>query len=352
MTDNVGQESEKLRFSWQELPAITAGLPGTGGETRVEIEDFAVTEVPSYLPSGCGPHAYALVEKRGLTTRDLVSALRREGVPERDVGVAGLKDKYAVTRQWLSVPDEFAAHLKALDGLDGVRVLEISSHKNKLRMGHLQGNSFEVRVRHPVADWLPHAEAVIARLKSFGLPSYFGPQRFGRFNSNAIDGLRLLRGETVTGDRRMRRYLLNALQSQLFNRLLKRRIELGAFAHVLSGDMAQKHDTGGVFRVEEVDKESVRAERLEISATLPLYGKNVQVSDGDAGKLDRETLEYFAISAEDFDLIPGSRRISRVRLDDVLLEAADDGYIVRFTLPKGAFATCLLRELTKAEDNI
>ena len=141
-------------------------------------------------------------------------------------------------------------------------------------------------------------------------------------------------------------------QSQLFNRLLKRRIELGAFAHVLSGDMAQKHDTGGVFRVEEADKESVRAERLEISATLPLYGKNVLVSDGDAGELERETLEYFAISAEDFNLIPGSRRISRVRLDDVLLEAADDGYIVRFTLPKGAFATCLLRELTKVEDDI
>ena len=81
------------------------------------FEDFRVEEEPLYLPEGTGSHAYALVEKRGLTTRDLVLALLREGLKEREIGVAGLKDKYAVTRQWLSVPNRHAAAFEALEGL-------------------------------------------------------------------------------------------------------------------------------------------------------------------------------------------------------------------------------------------
>ena len=97
---------EKYRFGWAELPAISVGLPGTGGESRRELEDFRVVEMPSYLPSGEGRHAYALVEKRGLATLDIVKALQDRGVPERVVGFAGRKDKHAVTVQWFSVSEQ------------------------------------------------------------------------------------------------------------------------------------------------------------------------------------------------------------------------------------------------------
>jgi len=86
-------------------PFVTAGLPGSGGTLKASPEDFRVDELPAYLPSGAGPHLYLLVEKRGRTTRDVLRELAgRLGVAERDAGCAGLKDREAVTTQWLSFP--------------------------------------------------------------------------------------------------------------------------------------------------------------------------------------------------------------------------------------------------------
>ena len=164
---------EKLRFDWRYLPAATADLPGTGGRLRYEMEDFVVTEIPSYLPSGAGDHAYVYVEKRGLATMDLVRHLQRQGVPERDVGFAGQKDKYAVARQWLSVHEEYSAQLESLADVAGVEVLELSRHRNKLGLGHLRGNAFELRVRGPVPDWSARADAIAAeRSQRAGAPRY------------------------------------------------------------------------------------------------------------------------------------------------------------------------------------
>ena len=136
-------DDERLRFSWGDLPAASAHLPGTGGVLRTRLEDFEVEEIPSYLPSGAGTHAYAFVEKRGLTTRDVVDATVGAGVPRGSVGFAGQKDKYAVARQWISVPAEHEAALKSLDDVEGVRVLETSKHRNKLGFGTSQGESFQ-----------------------------------------------------------------------------------------------------------------------------------------------------------------------------------------------------------------
>ena len=192
-----------FRFRWSELPPLSADLPGSGGRIRVSPEDFNVEELPLYPPEGSGSHAYAFVEKRELTTRDLVLALLRQGLEEQEVGVAGLKDKHAVTRQWLSVPNRHAAALEALAEMEGVTVLERSRHRNKLGMGHLRGNRFTLRVRegNPAG-----AAAVLALLETRGVPNYFGPQRFGRFGTNAVDGLKLIRGEHVPGGGRLKRF--------------------------------------------------------------------------------------------------------------------------------------------------
>ena len=111
MTDRTF-DLEKFRFDWNVLPAISSDIVGTGGRTRVCLEDFVVSEISRFLPSGAGEFAFAYVEKRGLNTHDLVAALRERGVRYNDVGIAGLKDKRAVTRQWLSVPSE---HVRALE---------------------------------------------------------------------------------------------------------------------------------------------------------------------------------------------------------------------------------------------
>ena len=206
-------DDERLRFSWDVLPAASAELPGTGGNLREDIADFVVEEIPSYLPSGAGTHAYAFIEKRELTTMDVVSALAEAGVPRRAVGFAGQKDKYAVARQWISVPAEYATAFESMGDVEGLTVLETSLHRNKLGLGHLRGNRFSVRVRNPRDDWQTVAEDVLAHLRGVGVPNYFGPQRFGSFNTNIIDGLRLIRGEKMRVDRRMQRFYQSALQS-------------------------------------------------------------------------------------------------------------------------------------------
>ncbi len=346
-------DPDLLRFAWGALPTATDELPGSGGSIRGRPEDFRVEEVPAYLPQGSGSHLYLKVEKRGLTTRDLVLALTGEGLAENAIGVAGLKDKTAVTVQWLSLPRRAEAAAAALEALPGVRVLERSYHRNKLGIGHLRGNRFEVTVRDLPAGGpelaLQRARAVLEALAERGVPNYFGPQRFGRFGNNAVDGLRVLRGERVPGGHRLQRFFVSALQSLLFNDLLAERLRRGLFQRVVTGDWARKHDTGGVFEVEDAARESERAARLEISATLPLYGRRVRRSQGEAGALEAEVLERYGLRWSAFGARRGDRRPSRVVLQDVGLEARDEALTVRFLLPKGSYATVVLRELTKVD---
>ena len=240
MDQKVSEDLADLRFNWSHLPPISSHLPATFGKIRTRLEDFIVTEVPRYLPQGHGAHAYAFIEKRGLTTHDLVSHLRSQGVSMKNVGVAGLKDKYAVTRQWISVLQHSEQALETLDTLGGVRIMEMSRHHNKLGVGHLIANRFEITVRCPANDWQTRATAKLSYLKKHGLPNYFGPQRFGHFNSNVIDAMRLLRGEKVPGGRSLHTLFLNSLQSHLFNWMLKLRIESGLYQRVLNGDWAKK----------------------------------------------------------------------------------------------------------------
>ena len=345
MTD---EQRDALTFRWADFPPLSNHLPGTGGKLRGKLEDFQVEELPLYVPQGSGSHAYARVEKRGLTTRDLILALLAEGLQEKEIGVAGLKDKYAVTNQWLSVPQRHAAALKALDKLEGARVLETSRHKNKLGIGHLKGNRFKLRVRETEPGAVQKAKVILEYLKKLGVPNYFGPQRFGRFGTNAVDGYKLIQGEKVPGGHRLKRFFVSALQSLVFNRLLAKRIELGLFDDVVLGDWAKKVDTGGVFKV-EAEVESERAKRFEISATLPLYGKKVRVSEMRAGELEIQALDYYNLRWTNFTGRRGDRRLSRLSLGEVDLQPKDNGYSISFDLQKGAFATSILREIMKTE---
>jgi tRNA pseudouridine13 synthase len=335
----------KLTFRWADFAPVTSSLPGTGGVLRTLPEDFRVEELPLYLPQGYGSHAYALVEKRNLTTRDLVLALTREGLKEKEIGVAGLKDKVALTRQWLSVPNKHAAALTALEKLDGVRIVEVSRHQNRLGMGHLKGNRFTVRVRQTESDAVAKAGLILEVLQRVGVPNYFGPQRFGIGGKNAVDGYRLVHHEAVPGGYHLKGFFISSLQSLVVNHLLARRIERNIFDSVILGDWAKKHDTGGVFKV-ETESEAERAKRFEISATLPLFGKKVKLSEGEAGEVEQEVLKYLELTWVKFASRRGDRRYSRLPLETTL-QATDDGYIVQFELLRGAFATSLLRELLK-----
>jgi tRNA pseudouridine13 synthase len=337
------------------LPFVTGELPGSGGALRASPEDFRVDEVPAYLPSGAGPHLYVRIEKRGRTTRDALRALARAlGVPERDAGYAGLKDRDAVTTQWLSFPVAKDPDPRALEA-PGLAVLEVSRHANKLRAGHVRANRFAVAVRGGAIE---PARACAVALAERGLPNFFGPQRFGTDGGNAAVGRALLKDEPTpearraARDRFLRRLSISAWQSSLFNRWLAERLADGLFATALQGDVLKKLDTGGLFTCEDPAVDGPRVARFEVSPAGPMFGHKLRAAEGEAGAREARLLEAEGVGPADLlrggGEAEGTRRAARLRVE-LALEPLPDGYLARFELPKGSYATVVMRELMKVE---
>ena len=341
-----------LIFSWNDFPTATADLPGTGGRIRTVQDDFEVTEEGAYPLSGSGEHVYLWLEKRGNTTKFVVDELVKQlGMKFSDVGVAGLKDRHAVTRQWISLPRKYEAKLEGF-ALEGVRILNVTAHGNKLGIGHLRGNRFRIRVRGADPGGVARAELILQRLRGLGVPNYFGPQRFGNTGGNAVRGAELVRDGRMRGPESIpiKRFLIAALQSLLFNHILRLRLERGVYDGVLRGDVAKKHETGGIFVVEDALTESPRAAALEISATAPLYGRKVTpVAQYDGRALEDEVLTLAGLTWDGFKDRHGDRRMTRIVMGEASFEATDDGYWLEFSLPKGCFATSVLREVMKVD---
>ncbi len=339
------------------LPFVTAGLPGSGGVLKTSPEDFRVDEIPAYAPCGEGAHLWLQVEKRGRTTRDVVRELARLlGVAERDAGVAGLKDRHAVTVQWLSFPVAPAARApdpSALAG-NGWRVVAASRHGNKLRTGHSRGNRFAIVVRggDPAL-----ARAAADALAVRGLPNFFGAQRFGADGTNADLGRAILSGSDdpavrrASRDRFLRRLALSAWQSLLFNRWLAERMADGLFARALPGDAMKKLDSGGTFTCEDPAADQPRVDRFEISPAGPMFGHALAPLRGEAGEREARILAAEGLGAADLARgggeAEGTRRAARIPVT-VALEDVEGGYRASFELPRGSYATVVMGELTKS----
>lgn len=344
------------------LPFISGDLAGVGGSLRASTDHFIVEEIPLYEPSGEGQHLYVNITKEGMTSRDVEMSLARVfGVANRDVGSAGMKDKHARTTQTFSllvshVDEAFvqAAPARIAEKLP-VTVNWARLHKNKLKRGHLLGNRFTITISDLAVtpqEAVARAQAIIALLKERGLPNFYGPQRLGREGSNVQRGAELLRNKQHVPDRWLRNLLLASVQSYLCNRYLTRRILDGNYDRLLLGDIAKKVDTGGLFEVTDVEVENPRYTAQEISFTAPMYGPDMWAATGPSGALEAEVLTASGFSIEQMAKarLTGTRRMGRLRLTDLAVEANEEGLVVRFSLPKGAFATTLLRELMKNDD--
>ncbi|WP_447973665.1 tRNA pseudouridine(13) synthase TruD [Nitrospira sp. Kam-Ns4a] len=344
-------------LSTEVLPHLTREIPGIGGVIRAQPEDFQVEECPLYLPCGEGEHLYLRITKRGLSTPDLVKRLSSTfGVKMMGIGVAGLKDARAVATQMVSVqglsPDA-AGRLKPDAQILAVQVL--GRHRNRLRTGHHAGNRFRLIVRD-VAPWAPTSvPRILETLATRGVPNFFGPQRQGR------GGLNYKRGAELLGDaarrarmpRSKRLWYLHAYQSLLFNRVLARRLD--RLDRVLAGDWAIKHANGACFPVEDAEREQPRAAAFEISPTGPLFGSRAPWATGEPGAIELAVAREFGATPDSLRRAAaacgfrGERRALRVPLRD--LDWSLDGSVLTlsFTLPPGAYATNVLRELMKTD---
>lgn len=332
-------------------PLLTADLPGIAGRLKVQPEDFEVEEVPAYVPSGAGEHLYLWVEKRGLGAEYFVRQIaRRLGIGSDDVGTAGLKDRHAVTRQWVSVPGSCEARLGQLDG-DGIRVLSVSRHTNKLKTGHLHGNRFRILLRDVDPSAGERLPALLERLRQRGVANFYGPQRFGHDGETLALGLDLLHGRA---ERRvnafLRRFALSAVQSALFNHYLTARLADGLLHRVLPGDVMAKWPFGGMFVATDVEAEQRRFDAREIIPAGPIFGRKMFAAAGTASEREAQTLQDAGLSATAFHgfgkLLSGTRRYTLVYVDDLTGAVESEGVRLAFTLPSGSYATVLIRELT------
>jgi tRNA pseudouridine13 synthase len=403
---------------------LTERYPGIGGGIKENLEDFIVEEVPLYCPLDHGEHTYFEIEKVDLSTLEAVERIASAlGIPSSDIGFAGLKDRKGITRQVLSVPHLEPSRVLALR-LSQMRVHWARLHVNKLKVGHLRGNRFRIRVRGVAGtEWarrsLRHILDCIARA---GMPNFYGPQRFGlrgdsfrvglaliqRDNPRAVRRIlgfpstteqnlqvvlarhRYMRGDlhgalqafppSYRLERRMLYYLIqskgnhrgaiqrvppqvkriyfSALQSFAFNRILDRRLELsGALpGRLFPGDLAFLHRNGACFKVADPAREQPRADGFEISPSGPIFGKLMPAPGGLQSELEAEVFAPLGIRPTDFhQLLPrlhmrGGRRPLRVEVRELRWEWTGDSIYFEFFLPKGAYATTLLREVIKGDE--
>ena len=348
------------------------GLPT--GRIKVQPEDFVVDELPAYEPSGAGAHVFVRFTKTDLTTQDAVRALARAlGCDPRAAGFAGMKDKRAVTTQTASfeaprgVKAEAIAEQAPSLALPGIVVHQAVPHPHKIKPGHLSGNRFAVVVRGIPVDRCGEVEAAFARVGRQGVANAFGVQRFGIRGDNAARALAWLSGkEPAPRDPRARRFAWSALQSAVFNAVLRSREEDGTWATPVEGDLLKLHGSGGLFVCKDVQTDRSRAESGELSPTGPMVGDRMRWPEGASARLEQEVAA--SILGSDFDLAStrrlgeGSRRALRLWVSDLRTErvetqardvdAGDQAACLRvyFVLPKGAYATTVVSTVVDVGD--
>lgn len=346
-------------------PYLTRAFAGTAGTIKDSPDDFIVEEIPAYEPCGSGEHLFLRVEKQGMSTFAMMQRIAEAlGIKEKELGYAGLKDAQAITRQWISLPQIEQAKIDALD-LEGITVLTSSHHTNKLRLGHLRGNRFHIRIHNVAANAEESALDILNVLEHAGVPNFFGEQRYGSLACNHLIGRAIIQGdfkraaELIIGDpdkitndrwhmaatafaqgdvdgalaalpgrfrderrllhtlirgmdhrqavlalpRKLLRLYLSAYQSHLFDTQVAMRLD--SIDIIWPGDIAYIHNKGACFRVEDPESEQIRADRLEISPSGLLPGHKAMLATDQAGIIEQSIYDKENLNKDSFTQLTG-----------------------------------------------
>ena len=317
------------------------------GTLRQSADDFRVDEVLGFEPDGVGEHDMLLIEKRDTNTQWLARQLAAfAGIPARDVGYAGLKDRHAVTSQWFSVRRPAGGTPEWQDlRLDGVRVLGATRNSRKLRNGAHRGNRFRVVIRDLVAD----PGGLDERLQSiaeFGVPNYFGEQRFGFDGANIELARSLFAGKRLRREKRS--IAISAARSLLFNVLLQERVRDRTWDRLGAGDTAALDGSNSVFTVEEPDTTILeRLRDLDLHPVGELWGRTARPRPLIPAECAAECSEL----ADGLErLAEGGLRALRLAVRDLNWTASGNVLTVDFYLCRGSYATAVLREVVNYRD--
>ena len=331
-------------------------------------DDFVVTEIPLYEFSGEGEHLVFKIRKKDLATWDAIEILAKFlNCSSRDFGYAGLKDKNAMTVQSISVHRKYEEKLKSFQH-ENLKILETTYHNNKIKVGHLKGNKFFIRLKRVGAIEKRKIEEALGLIVTNGIPNYFGFQRFGIDGDNYKKGKDIIDGKLKEKRRNLKQMYINAYQSYLFNSWLSKRIEISKLIEafepkeiyqrlnlpldvvkqmkkqkhpfkLMTGDLLSHYPFGKIFTIEDLDEESQKFNDRDRVPTGLLSGKRVKNSVDLAYEIEKE---FEAHTGED-----GARRFAWIFPEDISSNYKEDKnwMELQFYLPKGSYATEVIAEI-------
>ncbi len=330
-------------FSW------LYGKPVATGKLKQLPEHFIVREVLGFTFTGKGEHLMVKIRKTGENTKYVANELAKFcGVKSKDISWAGLKDRHAITEQWLSVHLPKSDHLKfsLFEATHpGVEILEMTRHNKKLRPGDLLGNSFQL-----MATEVTDMDDVLSRLekvKVSGVPNYFGSQRFGHEGNNVTEARRWGRENVRTRDNTKRSFYLSAARSWIFNHIVSQRITEGYFTQPIDGDILLDQNGRTVNENVTSEENIQKVQNGDWSISAALAGDNQLPTSETALTLEQPQLDA---EPDLMALIRGNRmrherRAIELHPENLSWSAEGDTLTLNFSLTSGSFATVIMREL-------
>lgn len=339
---------------------------------KTNPEDFQVDELLGFEPDGEGEHLWINVRKRDKNTRDMIELLAKSfSIAEKDIGYSGLKDKNALTTQWISLPMGGGGVAGVGEGFSGedvdlpklvcdafadvsdVEVVTVTRSRKKLRTGAHRQNRFKIVLRE-VQGAHEFVEQRLASVRDYGFPNYFGPQRFGHGGRNVASARSMFTGNRKT-TRFKRGIYLSAARSYLFNLVLADRVAKNTWQTVLAGEACILDGTNSSFHCEIPDDDIVaRTVKFDIHTSGPLHGRGRSAVSGVVEELERECLkdEESLFQGLEKAGLKQERRALRAIAHELQWRWLDDHTLeINVVLQKGIYATSLLRELVQVADS-
>ena len=373
-------------------------------QIKSKPEDFIVEEIlPEWFPSWKWNFLYVFFEKENLTTMDIIDYLTKTLHLQRDeLGIAWLKDKAWITRQWISISKRSLDKIWWEDVFvktlwEKVRILEKSRNESWLKVASNEWNKFNIRLkaRQKISDEIKNQiENNVQKIRERWFPNCFGMQRFGKWKKNfyeAKDRLKALaekyekKWELVESDLPYHlRFLLQAYPSMYFNEYVLNRWEKGLF--LLQWDiLVDKFNSNwvktSIYDSQNVylfDYQKLKKEKTDLSFFEPEIQWNPveQYSDKwfSTGPMlwwnlllpsqwtKARVRDNQLLSSAEFDEsiqqvckiynLRWIRRVLFIKVPDLKFEWNNDDIVLEFSLPTWSYATTLMSFILQWVDHL
>jgi len=301
-------------------------------------DDFIVDEIASREFKNRGNFLILHVKKTDLPTWDMLERLSESlNIPLNQIGYAGLKDKYATTSQYISIPLKYERNLKKFHN-NKIEILNTFRDKQKINIGDLKANRFTVKLHNIDHMTAGKIEKYARKIEKLGMPNYFGYQRFSK--DSITQAQQMIDADIFIKDGKIKRFLIGVYQSKLFNEWLCERVEMakesGEFL-LLSGDVMINSDDK-LFTPKTPSVKDFKERK--IAPTGLLVGRDVFRARGDARVIEkRYDDELFQEK--------GHRRRAWIYPQNLTCKYKKDSSVfeLSFILPKASYATVFIENI-------